>query len=315
MEIPKQEFVMLDPRIIKIPCDHCRKSENEEALKKLARSIKRHGMVHPITVVEDTWGGYVARIGIRRLKAAIIAGINKVPCLVADDCPRFRSLVENEIRNTLDPIDRCDEYQRLLSEMGVDQKVLAEELEKSPASICATLSLRKLSPEIVERHRNEKILSEKQLIAVSAKATFEEQEKAYDDALTTKRQKKSKSLTKTPLTERITNKVASLMQAVERLDPTKINLDELKDLNPICDRLLLVMIWLLKSQNGKSNFNPNESITGIRQLVLVLAEKCGDEKTMRAFIGEIKEIDRSVRKICAQRFYTRKFWKKLVWWV
>jgi len=100
------------------------------------------------------------------------------------------------------------------------------------------------------------------------------------------------------------------MKAVEKLDSTKINLDELKDLNPVCDRLLLMMIWLLKYQNGKSNFSLNESITGIRQLVVFLAEKCGDQKRMKAFIGEIKEIDRSVRKICAQKFYPQKFCEK-----
>jgi ParB family chromosome partitioning protein len=197
METPKQEFIVLNPSIIKIPTDHCRQAEDEEALRKLARSIKDHGMVHPITVVEDYAGGYVARIGTRRLKAAIIVGLNEEPCLIVDDCLRLMSLVENEIRNTLDPIDRCNEYHRLIIKMGVDQKVLAEELGKSPASICATLSLKKLFPEIVERHRNEKILSERKLIAISAKATFEEQEKAYDDALKT-RQQKNRKVKRTP---------------------------------------------------------------------------------------------------------------------
>ena len=316
METPKQEFIILHPNIIKIPSDHCRRTENEEALKKMVSSIKRHGMVNPLTVVKDKAEGFfILKAGAMRLKAAKIAGFDKVPCLLVDDCPRLISLVENEIRQDLDPFDKSNEYQRLIREINVDQKDFAKEICMSEATVSGILSLQKLSPKIVDKHRNEMILPERELIKISVKKSFEEQEKAYEEALKKKQKKKSNGQTKLSVTERINNKVASLMQGVEKMDLTKVNLAELNKLDPVYYWIVLIMIELLKSQKSKPDFSPNESITGVRQLVVVLAEKCADEKAMRAFIGEIRDIERSVRKICVQKFYAQKFWKRLAWWI
>lgn len=106
-----------------------RKSFDEEALKKLADSIKQDGLIQPLAVRKNADGNLELLAGERRLRAAKIAKLSTVPVLIrnVDDATAARiRLAENYVRENLNPIDEAAAFQTLLDEHGFSQRELAE---------------------------------------------------------------------------------------------------------------------------------------------------------------------------------------------
>ncbi len=120
-------------------------------LEDLVSSIKRHGILQPITVTEKEDGGYELIAGERRLRAANIAGLATIPALVrsADRQEKLElALIENIQRQDLNPIEEAFAYKRLIDEFGLTQYDVAERVGKSRPVITNTIRLLELPEEI-----------------------------------------------------------------------------------------------------------------------------------------------------------------------
>ena len=126
-----------------------RKAFDENALKELAASILKHGVIQPITVAESH-GGYMIVAGERRFRASVLAGLKTVPAIVKDYDEREIkevALLENLQREDLNPIEEARALQRLMDEFDLTQDEVAERLGKSRSAVANTLRLLNLSPE------------------------------------------------------------------------------------------------------------------------------------------------------------------------
>lgn len=133
---------------------------DEEALNELASSIKELGVIQPITVRELNNGTFQLITGERRLRAAKIAGLAKIPAYnrVADDNEMLEiALVENIQREDLNAIEIAISYQRLIEECNLTQENLSQRIGKNRATISNYLRLLKLPAEIQLAIRERKI--------------------------------------------------------------------------------------------------------------------------------------------------------------
>ena len=131
--------------------DQPRKSFAPEALDELARSIQSTGILQPI-VVRPRGERYEILVGERRWRAARQAGLTHVPALVRDasDVEAIElALVENLLREDLNPLEAADAYQRLIGEFGWTQEVLAQRVGKDRSSIANALRLQRL-PSVIQ---------------------------------------------------------------------------------------------------------------------------------------------------------------------
>ena len=127
-----------------------RKSFDETRLAELARSVAEHGILQPL-IVRPVAGGYELVAGERRLRAAKIAGLEKVPVTIRPFSQRELlevALIENLQREDLNPLEEAEAYQRLVEEFDYTQEQLAERVGKSRSAVANTLRLLSLHPEV-----------------------------------------------------------------------------------------------------------------------------------------------------------------------
>jgi len=123
---------------------------DENALNELAESIKKLGIIQPITIRAIN-GKYQLISGERRLRAAKIAGLKTIPAYVrtANDQGLLEmALVENIQREDLDAIEVAISYQRLIEECNLTQENLADRVGKKRATVGNYLRLLKLPADI-----------------------------------------------------------------------------------------------------------------------------------------------------------------------
>jgi len=120
------------------------------ALDELAASIKSSGVIQPI-IVRRIAGSYQLIAGERRWRAARQAGLDRIPAIIRDatDAQSIElALVENLLREDLNPIETAQAYQKLLAEFGWTQEELAQRIGKDRTSIANGLRLLRLPEEI-----------------------------------------------------------------------------------------------------------------------------------------------------------------------
>jgi len=129
-----------------------RKNFPSESLEELAQSIKTYGVIQPIIVRSMDKGRYELIAGERRLRAAQIAGLKKIPAIVKhtqDEDSAVMALIENLQREDLNFLDEAKGYYQLISEYDLTQEELAEKVGKSQSTIANKLRILKL-PESVK---------------------------------------------------------------------------------------------------------------------------------------------------------------------
>jgi ParB family chromosome partitioning protein len=134
---------------------------DEQALEELAGSIRKLGIVQPLTVRETGNGRYQLIAGERRLRAARLAGLTHVPAFIrtADDQAMLElALVENIQREDLDAIEVAISFQRLIEECRLTQEELSERVGKQRSTISNYLRLLRLPAEIQLGIRNKHVM-------------------------------------------------------------------------------------------------------------------------------------------------------------
>jgi ParB family chromosome partitioning protein len=128
-----------------------RKLFDSNALQELAASIKASGVIQPV-VVRRYNGAYQLIAGERRWRAARQAGLERIPAVVRDatDAESLElALVENLLREDLNPMEEAEAYQKLLAQFGWTQEELAQRIGRDRSSIANALRLLRL-PELVQ---------------------------------------------------------------------------------------------------------------------------------------------------------------------
>ena len=132
-----------------------RRRFDDEALAELSESIKTYGILNPLTV-RLRGGKYELVAGERRLRAAKLAGLQEVPCILLDvnmEDASLIALVENLQRRDLDFIEEAAGINQLIRMFGMSQEEAARRIGKSQSAVANKLRLLKLPPDVLEALR------------------------------------------------------------------------------------------------------------------------------------------------------------------
>lgn len=138
------------------PC----KNFSHQELEDLVASIKKHGILQPITVTEKMDGGYELIAGERRFRSSQIAGLTTVPAIVRSVSSQEKlelALIENIQRQDLNPIEEAFAYKRLMDEFGLTQQEVSEQVGKSRPTVANMIRLLELPDEIQKALIDKKI--------------------------------------------------------------------------------------------------------------------------------------------------------------
>ncbi len=127
-----------------------RKNFDEEKLRELASSIKTNGVIQPL-IVRESASGYELVAGERRWRAARMAGLRNVPCIVRNFDDRQNAIVaiiENMQREDLDPIEEALGLKSMTDKYGFTQEQISASLGRSRTYITNSIRLLKLPEEI-----------------------------------------------------------------------------------------------------------------------------------------------------------------------
>jgi ParB family chromosome partitioning protein len=127
-----------------------RQQIDEDGLQALAASIAEHGVLQPI-VVTETLDGYRLIAGERRLRAARLAGLDRIQAVVRqlEDHQHLElALVENLQRSDLGPMDEARAFRQLIDEFGFTQETVAERVGRARSTVANTLRLLDLDPAV-----------------------------------------------------------------------------------------------------------------------------------------------------------------------
>lgn len=134
-----------------------RRDFDRAALEELATSLKRAGMLQPVVVRPGRDGRWELIAGERRWRAAQLAGLEQIPAVVreATDAESLQlALIENLLREDLNPLEEAEAYQRCINEFGWTQDELARRLGRDRSTIANTLRLLRLPAPIQEDLRS-----------------------------------------------------------------------------------------------------------------------------------------------------------------
>jgi ParB family transcriptional regulator, chromosome partitioning protein len=161
-----------------------RKDFHDNTLHDLAASLRQSGVIQPV-VVRRLGQGYQLIVGERRWRAAQLAGLSQIPAVVreATDAQTLElALVENLLREDLNPMEEAEAYQRLLLEFGWTQEELAQRVGRDRSTIANCLRLLKL-PEGIQADLRSGQLTMGHARALLSLASADEQLKLRDQIL------------------------------------------------------------------------------------------------------------------------------------
>ncbi len=143
-----------------------RKTFADKPLSELAQSIKENGILQPLIVTDDG-EEYMLIAGERRLRAARLAGLDRVPCIVTSHsdkkCAEL-AIIENIQREQLSFFEEAEGYARLMDEFSMTQQEISKRVSKKQSTISNKIRLLKLPPTaraiivaagLTERHARE----------------------------------------------------------------------------------------------------------------------------------------------------------------
>lgn len=158
MQCQKLKTYMETGRVVFVPARSIRpnpaqprKIFREEALEELAQSIRQHGILQPLSV-RRVGNSYELIAGERRLRAAQLAGLTEIPCIVMsmdDQESGLAALVENLQRQDLDFIEEARGISFLMDKFSMSQEQAARLMGKSQSSVANKLRILRHSPQVL----------------------------------------------------------------------------------------------------------------------------------------------------------------------
>lgn len=145
------EIRHVDPHHIAVNRAQPRVHFDDSALRELAASIRKEGILQPLVVRRQESGGYELIAGERRLRASLSLDLATVPVIVRDDATESLlelALIENIQREDLNPIELARAYQALRNQHQWTQNELAEHLGKKRSSIANAMRFLELPERI-----------------------------------------------------------------------------------------------------------------------------------------------------------------------
>jgi ParB family transcriptional regulator, chromosome partitioning protein len=142
---PRQGLIEVEIASVSPNPQQPRREFRDADLAALSESIRIHGLLHPI-VVEDQAGSWVLVAGERRLRAAKLAGLTRLPAIVRPAAESERhslelALTENVVRADLSPMEEAMAYSRLADTFGLTHEAIALRLGKSRPLVTNTIRL------------------------------------------------------------------------------------------------------------------------------------------------------------------------------
>lgn len=208
-----------------------RKAFDPAALDELARSIKASGVIQPVVVRRAAGGRWQLIAGERRWRAARQAGLERIPAVVreATDAESLElALVENLLREDLNPMEEAEAYQQVLTEFGWTQEQLAQRIGRDRSSIANTLRLLRLPPPIQDDLRGGR-LTMGHAIALLALTGSEDQLKLREEILAHSwsvraTEESVKTRRPAPAPRRRSTELAAVEEALQRALQTRVKI-------------------------------------------------------------------------------------------
>ncbi len=254
---------------------------DEQAMEELAASIKEHGIIQPL-VLRRVGNKYEIIAGERRYKAAIMAGLQKVPAIITsldDNSSAEVALVENVQRKSLTPIEEAKSYKILLDRGYVTQEELAKRIGVSQPTIANRLRLLNLDEEV------QKALLEEQISERHARSMLKVQDFA-----------KQKELLRKVIEGRWTvrqldDEIKSLISDDQKMDNTPLveitpSVDQIKnsalDLSPKKETLGIEQMLRTEGQMPNNPIIPEQPIVKEEPLIPDVSEAVVEEPNLNA---------------------------------
>lgn len=208
--------------VLDIPVDHIRanphqprKEFKQDSLDELAGSIKKHGLIQPITVRYIGEKRFELISGERRLRSSKIAGIKEIPAYVRevnDEQMIAFALIENIQREELNPLEVAMGYQRLMEECNYTQSEVAERVGKNRTTVTNMMRLLQLPDFLQAALRDEKISTG------HARALINVEKESHQKDILKKILKKSLSVRQT---EKVVRSLTKKDDQTDRKSPSK----------------------------------------------------------------------------------------------
>lgn len=222
-----------------------RKGFDDERLQELADSIKEHGIIQPLVLSSQEAGQkskYSLIAGERRLRAALIAGLETVPAVLREANSQdhlILALIENVQRADLNPLETATAYQSLAIEFDLSHEEIGKRVGKSRTAVTNTLRLLDL-PDVVQQAVRKNQISMGHARALLALPTIKAQSAALQSILTQE------------LSVRQTEELVNRLKGVKKDKPPKKNSKspELKALEEDLQSALGTKVRLTRSQKG-----------------------------------------------------------------
>jgi ParB family chromosome partitioning protein len=212
----------IDVESIKANPNQPRKIFDEEKLNDLSESIKEHGLLQPIVVIENDDNTYTLVAGERRLRAHKLAKIDKIKAIIIDaDEFKLRelALIENIQRDDLNIIELAYCYAQLLNEHNITHEELSRKVFKSRTLITNTLRLLQLSSYVQQFLATDKISAGHAKVMIGL--SIDEQKMVCDSIIGQK------------LSVRETEKLVKDLKEKNSDKPKKIKESNTYDINPL----------------------------------------------------------------------------------
>lgn len=156
VELPDAPATEIDITLIDRNPNQPRKTFNEDSLKEMSSSIAMYGVLQPLLLVASEGGRYLIIAGERRFRAALMAGLKRVPAIIKDFTPQQIqeiSLIENLHREDLNAIEAAEGMRELMENHGMTQEEVAIKLGKSRPYVTNTIRLLQLPKEVLDMVR------------------------------------------------------------------------------------------------------------------------------------------------------------------
>lgn len=142
------QILLIPQEVIEPNPNQPRKRFPMEELEELAQSIRQNGILQPVSVRKRSDGKYELVAGERRLRAARLVGVAKMPCIVVDvpvEKSAMYALIENIQRQDLDFFEEAEAIYQLMRDYNLSQEETAKRLGKAPCTLSNKLRLLRLT--------------------------------------------------------------------------------------------------------------------------------------------------------------------------